>query len=685
MDVSLIRNQRASAFRSGCRYIPVPSERRGEYERSCLREGGSSGTLLEHDVSNEREAMRSDTVELLSTRVLLIGGLLFLVGALVGPVPLHAQDAQQPTVDRPVRISVDPVTDRVAPGERSALVITFRVPKYMWLGAKPGQDRSPAGTRIKMADSPNFQFEEPVYPEPSVEGVPVHLGVTRVYMGEVTVIVPYRVAEDAEAGTHDVKALLTYTPGFSAGKLSTHVNEPYTATVQVQEGASTGGVEIPEPSMTSVPEDFQVKPKERQFPAFLGPMFHKYEEGTAFTRLMHTLFLDSENHGKRISHATYPFLSSTRRTGENYGVGVAVLNATKEGVMTGASSLLAYSNEYVGTTVGFDHITCPAAYHNLQMTFRTSGEDFTKLDVKYENFVLGENDRWGIQANLRTMTDPRFRFYGVGPGAEEGALSIYDHEEAGGYLDVYHLPMDKLRVGVGYKFRDVGIDEGITDITDDDISDGFDFAPQIDERFSDEERVTGSTITGGRFNLIYDGRNQEFNPTKGFFGKVTAELNHVLDDEGANLEDNYGTVKIDTRKYFSTVDQEFQFLLRNRWQFTTSNDVPFYELADMGGPKSLRAFERGRFHGQHAGFASAEARYVLSKVTIMGFPMAVVMGGFVDVGQVFNDTDQLFNDEFNVNPGASLRFVNYPNVGYVLNIAQGDDGINVTGGISLPF
>lgn len=104
-----------------------------------------------------------------------------------------------------------------------------------------------------------------------------------------------------------------------------------------------------------------------------------------------------------------------------------------------------------------------------------------------------------------------------------------------------------------------------------------------------------------------------------------------------------------------------------------------------GQRSALRAFDRGRFHGQHAGFASAEMRYVFTKVTMFGFPMAMVMSGYVDVGQVFGETDQFLNDDLNVNPGGSIRFVNYPNVGYVLNVAHGQDGMNVTGGISLPF
>lgn len=145
--------------------------------------------------------------------------LLVTAGTTLTPWPATGQSSGQPTVAQPVQISVEPSSEQVAPGQQSALTITFRVPKYIWLGAKSGQDRTPPGTKIEMPNTPTFQFQEPIYPDPSVEGVPVHVGVTRVYKGEVTVIVPFRVADDAQPGEHEVTARLTYTAGFNACQL----------------------------------------------------------------------------------------------------------------------------------------------------------------------------------------------------------------------------------------------------------------------------------------------------------------------------------------------------------------------------------------------------------------------------------------------------------------------------------
>jgi len=617
---------------------------------------------------------------------LVLGGLL-AVGAV--PLPSAAQSDtsdELPTVENPVVVEVTPAQETVAPGETSALIVTLTPPKFMWLGAKPGQDRTPHGTRVRMEGPSGLEFGEPEYPEPSVEGVPVHVGVTRVYEGEIDIIVPFRVEEGVDEGTYDVTAFLTYSPGFDAGGLRTKVDEPYSTTVRVERnGPPTAS--LPEPSIREVPDDFRVQPND-DFPTQLFPMFHAYEEGTVFTETLHTLFMDPPNHGKTIRHTPFPFLSSTNQEGNSFGGGGVLLNTTREGVMTGTVSIIGYHNEFAGTVFGFDYITCPAAYKNLQVTGRVSS-DYRELQINWEDFTLGSNDRWGYQIDATAETDPRTRYYGLGSGTDEEDLAVYDHQELSTIVDFYHFPAEKLRVGIGYKIRHVDVGRGFDDI-DPGAIEGLDraidgrFAPQVNDVFAGEPGVGGgTTTTGGRFNVIYDGRNQEFNPSRGFFGTFTAEVNGLIDDFGQDeLAGTYGRFLLQANYYASTVDKLWTFMVRSNATFTTDENIPFYEQAQLGGPRTLRAFDKGRFTGQHGVFGSVEVLRSFANMEIMGFPMVMKMGAFVDTGQVF-DTE--FGDDFNVAPGVSLRLVNPPNVGYIMSVSNGQDGVNVTGGITLPF
>ena len=611
-------------------------------------------------------------------------------------LPLSAQPqaessaSDEPTIENPVQVQVDPAHETVAPGSRSALLVTFKLPKFMWLGAKPSQARTPAGTKIEMDGPSGFQFEPARYPDTEVEGLPVHIGLTNVYMGRVQLVVPFQVASGTNAGTYDLTARITYTPGFNAGNLTTHDEERYSASVRVEDGTRSASA-LPSPSVADVSDDFRVRADRNPFVSSMEPMLHRYDESSAFTGFMHTLFNDPEGHNKILRHAPFPFFESTNTTGTTIGGGITFLNSTQEGVMTGSLSIQAYHNEFLGPGVGFDYTTCPAAYKNLQISGRVAFEDLRTVDVRWEDFTFGRDDRWGVQVDATAGTDPRTRFHGIGSGTDEDDLHVYDHEEVGGTVDFYHLPVEKFRIGLGLKARTVDVEEGLRDIDDDDV-DGR-FVPSVVQtdgtvlnRFGNTPGINGATILGGRFNMIFDARNQEFNPTSGFFGKVTAEFDQVTDDGGdPSLADNYGRFDLTLRQYVSTVDRRITLLLRGKGTATTREDVPFFDKATLGGLRSLRGFDENRFYGQHSVFGSVELRYTVGNTAFMGFPFDIKLNAFLDGGQVFTDSDELFNDEFNANPGLGFRMSNPPNVGFTSNIAFGQDGINFSGGITLPI
>jgi len=85
------------------------------------------------------------------------------------------------TIDKPVEIDLQLVDQKVAPGSKSAVIVTFKIPKWIWLGAEKGAARTPPGTVVKGISNESVSFGEPQFPEPFVEGVPAKLGVSRVY------------------------------------------------------------------------------------------------------------------------------------------------------------------------------------------------------------------------------------------------------------------------------------------------------------------------------------------------------------------------------------------------------------------------------------------------------------------------------------------------------------------------
>ena len=349
--------------------------------------------------------------------------------------------------------------------------------------------------------------------------------------------------------------------------------------------------------------------------------------------------------------------------------------------MTGMAAMFGFANEYIGGAGGLQAISCPGAYHNYQLFAFFGGDSYRFISLHYENLSIGEKDNFGTEVTIGSFNEPRRRFYGLGAFSLEENEVAYRDEKLEGILDVYTLPFQNIRLGLGVRYNDVEIGSSISELSEE----GLPFLVE-DNQFSNVIGVGGSTVVGTRFNLVYDHRDQEFSPSRGFYGKSTLEFNDITESNGIDMVDNYWRYNLDLRQYFSTANQKLTFLIRNTWTFNSEENIPFYELSGLGGNNTMRAYDPSRFLGKNAFFGSMEMRYTLFEVKILGYPMAIEMAGFLDVGQVFggeNDAD--LGDELNWDPGVSIRMINRPNVGLILNFANGADGLYVTGGLGLPF
>jgi Omp85 superfamily domain len=588
------------------------------------------------------------------------------------------------TVENPIDISIKPINTIVTPGQQSALEMVFKVPRGFWLGDSDPSATIPPPTFIVMKSIENFEFGEALYPKPREKGVPVHKGKTRIFEGKVHVIIPFVTNTSIPEGDYTITAYATYTPGLNAGHLSTHVHEKYTTTVTISSKGEITQSDIPEPFISEVPKDYLVIDEEDLLPEPWSSIMYRWPEGTAIPDFLHWLFIDPDNHGKHIQTVWVPFVGFTENNGATLGMGVSLLNVTREGIMTGQVQLRGFYNEFIGPTIAVEAVSCPAAYFNYWVSAQVSTDGKNAgIRAHVENLTLGKKHRFGYELIADAFQDPRYRFYGVGSGTTEEDKTNYTHKEFGGALDVYWMPVDHWRFGVGGKIRNVDVSDG-----NDKIREVMPWTTDLTSEGGEFEKVAGikgATVVGGRVNLVFDSRNSEFTPSAGFYGKATAEFNNVADQVVTTSDpvSNYGKFSVDLRQYFSTRDQILTLLLRNTWIFTTDENIPYFDLATLGGDFSNRAFDNGRFYGQHSVFASMEVRVQMMHIVFMGMPMDVQMAPFLDAGQVFNGDG--FTGKFNVNPGMSIRILNPPNLGIIGNAAIGQDGIIFTGGVTLPF
>ena len=84
-----------------------------------------------------------------------------------------------------------------------------------------------------------------------------------------------------------------------------------------------------------MPKDYLVIDEEDLLPEPWSSIMYRWPEGTAIPDFLHWLFIDPDNHGKHIQTVWVPFVGFTENNGATLGMGVSLLDVTREGIMTG--------------------------------------------------------------------------------------------------------------------------------------------------------------------------------------------------------------------------------------------------------------------------------------------------------------------------------------------------------------
>ena len=120
--------------------------------------------------------------------------------------------------------------------------------------------------------------------------------------------------------------------------------------------------------------------------------------------------------------------------------------------------------------------------------------------------------------------------------------------------------------------------------------------------------------------------------------------------------------------------------LRGRVQTTLGDDdvVPYFLLSQLGGGKSLRAYHTGRIRDRHSLLASAEFRWIPSR-------LALDMAFFYDAGKVARDRSALDFNNLLTDWGFGARFHGPTTTVLRIEMARGSEGWRLVFGTSAAF
>ncbi|NNG17438.1 MAG: BamA/TamA family outer membrane protein [Gemmatimonadales bacterium] len=273
------------------------------------------------------------------------------------------------------------------------------------------------------------------------------------------------------------------------------------------------------------------------------------------------------------------------------------------------------------------------------------------------DFAAGRSSRIEVGAGWRVR--PNARYFGLGPGAEEGAESFFRHET--------------MWLGASYG-RDLGSGFSLTGAAiastveagppDDDESPPITgvFAGELPNGFDEDSQG----ITLG-LSLVHEDVEGAGRPARGGIRRLHAAYFEGLDQSDVA----FWTFRGEAQQFVTLWHRHHVLALRGymSWIGNVGSDaLPFQRLMTNDDPDLLRGYRDFRWRGRGMVALSAEYRWplwVLNRPDSPGLDLYLL----ADIGQVYNDIDEIATENLTFSYGAGVRLIGARN--FVARIEYG--------------
>lgn len=371
-----------------------------------------------------------------------------------------------------------------------------------------------------------------------------------------------------------------------------------------------------------------------------------------------------------VSFIPLPAFDTDPNSGETYGVlPVVLFRDDSDRVRSILAPSVTY-NEIRGVTGTFRYFAYPSATERMEVVAGYSEKIERKLDLHYRNFGLFD-DRFHGDVQFLHDRDASIRFFGLGPESKAENETNMTLEVTGFYaiFGVNLTPTARLSLGETIQRFEVRRG-GVPNLT------------FTGDRFPDLPGVQGATVHAQRITLAYDSRDSPTTPKRGVslsvFSEASAELLGSTSD--------YIKSGVEAIYLRPVVDNWVVFVVRALLEgLSGDSDTPFQVRPSLGGDTTLRGFGDNRFFGDARVLLAVETRVQVLTLRLFGVTAEFEVAPFVDVGKVFNTTQQFTDRGFEVTPGVGFRGLTRPNVVGHIEIGVSREGPAIFVGLDYPF
>ncbi|MCH6199064.1 outer membrane protein assembly factor [Aquiflexum sp. LQ15W] len=268
-----------------------------------------------------------------------------------------------------------------------------------------------------------------------------------------------------------------------------------------------------------------------------------------------------------------------------------------------------------------------------------SGFTFITLENQYglwfDHAIYSDQSKWFFLGRLRFQSFP-LKYHGIGIDSPEDYLALVDANQ----IMIKERVLRQLRPNLFF-----GLEADFQRMS------RVDFKPSPEApSFMRPLGYEGSTNIGLGFGLVYDDRHNVLNVRKGNFAEFA-----YLKYSPAISTFGFDAVLMDTR-IFRPVGKSGVLAWQAIGQFF-SGDVPFNQLALLGGDSMMRGYYLGRFRDRNQIATQLEYRILPLP---LGFSKRIGAAAFAGTGTVFPDFSLASINKVVWSAGGGLRFLLFP-------------------------
>jgi hypothetical protein len=266
-----------------------------------------------------------------------------------------------------------------------------------------------------------------------------------------------------------------------------------------------------------------------------------------------------------------------------------------------------------------------------------NGFTFFTLENQYglyfDHALYSHQNKWIFPGRIRFQSFPML-YYGIGPDSPPEYVARVDAKQLQIKERALRRIIPNLYLGPEVDFQRLS---------------SVNFKPSSDQPITLPVGSNGYTNLGLGAGLIYDKRHNVLNVRKGIFSELA-----LLRYHNAWGSDYTFTSVISDNRFYKRINQRDVLAMQVLGQFNAGN-IPFNQLALLGGESINRGYYLGRFRDNNQLAAQLEYRW-------LPLPFAKRWGAavFGSTGTVFSHFDNLSAKDVVYSGGGGIRFLLFP-------------------------